>query len=210
MATSTPQLDQWTGEFGDVYVERNAATEQQIQARLRALTEISRLVEGDLPRTVLECGCNIGLNTRAFQRFLDAELFAVEPNAKAREIVLREGVLDESHLKAGALQALPFADASMDLVFTSGVLIHIHPDHLPAALDEMHRVSGKYLMMIEYFSQNPVSVQYRGHTDLLWKRDFGKAMLERHPDLLPIGCGFLWSRTTGLDDVTWWLFRKPR
>lgn len=209
MATRTPQLDHWTGEFGDTYVDRNAAQEEQVRNRLRALLEIFRSIEGDPPRSVLECGCNIGLNTRAFRRFLDAELFAVEPNAKAREIVLRDGVLDDAHLKDATLHGLPFADGSMDLVFTSGVLIHVHPDHLPTALDEMHRVSSKYVMMIEYFSQKPESVPYRDRTDLLWKRDFGKAMLERHPDLLPVGCGFFWSRLSGLDDVTWWMFRKP-
>lgn len=209
MAAKTPQLEQWTGEFGDAYVDRNAATEEQIRIRLKALIEIFRPIEGNLPKTVLECGCNIGLNTRAFRRFLDAELFAVEPNAKARSIVMKEGLLDAAHLKEATLQELPFADRSMEFVFTSGVLIHIHPDDLPRALDEMHRVSSRYLMMIEYFSQKPEGIPYRGHQELLWKRDFGKAMLERHPELVPAGCGFFWSHTTGFDDATWWLFRKP-
>lgn len=209
MAADTPQLEQWTGEFGNEYVNRNAAAEDQIRIRMRALTEIFRCLDGDPPKTILECGCNIGLNTRAFRRFLGAELFAIEPNAKAREIVLAEGVLDEAHLKEATLGALPFDDGTMEFVFTSGVLIHIHPDNLSTALDEMHRVSSKYLMMIEYFSQKPETIPYRGRDDLLWKRDFGKAMLERHPELITVDVGFFWSQTTGFDDATWWLFRKP-
>lgn len=209
MTPRNPQIDSWTGEFGDAYTARNAATEEQVRIRLKALVEIFRPLEGDRPRTILECGCNIGLNTRALRRFTDAELFAIEPNAKARSTVEGEGILDRDHLKEAVAQSLPFPDGSMDLVFTSGVLIHVHPDDLPAALDEMVRVSSKYLMMIEYFSQAPQSIPYRGRDDLLWKRDFGGDMLDRHADLVPLGCGFFWRRTTGFDDATWWLFRKP-
>ena len=204
----TRQLEHWTGEFGDAYVVRNAATEEQIRIRIRALTEIMRAIEGDPPRQILECGCNIGLNTRAFARFTDAELFAVEPNARARSKILEDCVLDAEHLYDATVESLPFPDHSIDFVFTSGVLIHVHPDHLPTALDEMYRVSSKYVMMIEYFSRDPEEISYRGQSELLWKRDFGGAMLDRKPSLLPIGCGFFWERTTGFGDATWWLFRK--
>ena len=209
MPPKNPQIESWTGEFGDAYTARNAASEEQVRIRLKALVEIFRLIDGDRPRRILECGCNIGLNTRALRRFTDAELFAIEPNATARAVLEDQGVLDGDHLADAVVQSLPFPDGSMDLVFTSGVLIHVHPDDLTAALDEMVRVSSKYLMMIEYFSQSPQSIPYRGRDDLLWKRDFGSDLLDRHPGLVPLGSGFFWRRITGFDDATWWLFRKP-
>lgn len=202
------QLDHWTGEFGDAYVARNPATDDNVRLRLRALAPILARMDGDPPRSILECGCNVGLNVRALQHLTRAEVFGIEPNRAAREVVMRDGILDATHLAEGSVGALPFPDASMDLVFTSGVLIHVAPDDLASAMREVHRVSRKYVLAIEYFSVKPEAVPYRGHTELLWKRDFGGAYLDLFPTLTPIDAGFLWSRTSGCDDATWWLFRK--
>jgi pseudaminic acid biosynthesis-associated methylase len=201
-------LDHWAGEFGDAYVARNPATEQNVRLRLRALAPILARLDGAPPRAILECGCNVGLNLRALRQLTDAELFAVEPNRSARESVLRDAVLDAGHLVEGSLSALPFGNESMDLVFTSGVLIHVPPAQLTGALHEVHRVSRRYVLAIEYFSPRPEAVTYRGHEGLLWKRDFGGAYLDLFPSLRTIDTGFLWSRTSGCDDATWWLFEK--
>jgi spore coat polysaccharide biosynthesis protein SpsF len=32
--------------------------------------------------------------------------------------------------------------------------------------------------------------------------------MDRFPDLQLVDYGFFWKRATGLDDATWWLFRK--
>jgi len=201
-------LGHWTGSFGDQYVGRNAATAEAVRTRLRMLAPIMARLDGAPPRSVLECGCNVGLNLRALHQLTGAELHAIEPNARARQTVLDDGVLDASRLHDATLARLPFADASIDLVFTSGVLIHVPPEDLARALQEMHRVSRQYLLVIEYFSVKPEAIEYRGQSGLLWKRDFGGAYLDLFPDLVTIDVGFLWRRTSGCDDATWWLFRK--
>ncbi len=205
---STPQLAAWTGAFGDAYVERNAPTPTIQRDRVRAFASILRHTDGDPPQSILECGCNVGLNLRALGAMSGAELFAIEPNARARATVLKDAVVEPTRLHEATLAALPFADRSIDLVFTCGVLIHVAPPDLDRALDEVHRVARKYVLAIEYFSQQPEEAPYRGHGGLLWKRDFGLAYLERFPDLSVIEVGFLWKPTSGWDDATWWLFRK--
>ena len=72
----------------------------------------------------------------------------------------------------------------------------------------MHRVSRRWILVSEYFSAKPESIHYRGRDDLLFKRDFGGFFLDRFNDLEVVDDGFLWSRTTGLGDATWVLFRK--
>jgi pseudaminic acid biosynthesis-associated methylase len=201
-------MHHWTGAFGDAYAERNAATAEAVQVRLRMFAPILARMDGDPPRSILECGCNIGLNLRALRQLSRAELHAVEPNAQARRRVVDDRVLELGQLHEATLGNLPFADASIDLVFTTGVLIHVPPDQLERALQEVYRVSRKYVLAVEYFSVKPETVEYRGHTGMLWKRDFGAAYLDLFGDLVPIDVGFLWDRTTGCDDSTWWLFRK--
>ncbi|MBX7195962.1 MAG: methyltransferase domain-containing protein [Sandaracinaceae bacterium] len=202
------QIDHWTGEFGNAYVARNPPSAHNVRLRTRALAPILARMDGEPPRSILECGCNVGLNLRALAQLTEAEIFGLEPNRSAREMVRRDGVLDPTHLVEGTLGAIPFPDASIDLVFTSGVLIHVPPAELTRAIEEVHRVSRRYVLAIEYFSPKPEAVPYRGHSELLWKRDFGGAYLDRFPSLVPIDTGFLWSRTSGCDDATWWLFRK--
>ena len=78
-----------------------------------------------------------------------------------------------------------------------------------ASYDEIFRVSSRYILCIEYFSPDPVTIHYRGHDDLLFKRDYGGLWLDWYPVLEHVADGFFWKRTTGLDNVNWWLFRKP-
>ena len=83
----------------------------------------------------------------------------------------------------GSAQVLPFEDNSFDVVFTSGVLIHISPEDLPKAMSEIHRCTRKYIWGMEYFSAKPTSINYRGHDHLLWKMNYAQEYLSRFPDL---------------------------
>lgn len=206
--TATAQLDAWRGDFGDDYVERNAPLDEVLRIRTRMWARFLDAMDAAPPQNILEVGCNIGLNLRALPRLTGAELHAVEPNDKARARLLADKVIPTANLRAGAGQKLPFPDASFDLVFTSGVLIHVHPDDLDAVCGEIHRVSRRWILCSEYFSTRPESIPYRGRDDLLFKRDFGGFYLDRFPDLECAASGFLWRRTTGLDDATWQVFRK--
>jgi len=199
------RLDFWRGNGGDQYIDRNPAN---MQARIALWLEIVKSLPTD-PRTVLEVGANIGQNIEAFSRVLDHDVIfhAVEPNEKAREYMITNNVLPRSKVFGGNAEALPFNDDSIDLVFTSGVLIHIHPDDLLRAYRDMYRVARRYIISIEYFSVEPREKVYRGEMGRLWTRDFGQLWLD-HFNMEPLGCGFAWKPLTGLDNLTWWVFKK--
>ena len=196
-------VDRWKSGFGDAYTERNRPSEEVIAQTAAALAGIWQHVTPP-PATVLEVGANVGRNIRALQRITTARLHAVEPNPTARtELVEVLGAVHDA-----TAEALPFADDSMDLVFTSGVLIHIPDDALGQALDELHRVAHRWVLSIEYFNPTPQTVDYQGHDGMLFKRDYGSLWLDRFHDLEHVANGFQWRRTTGQDNVNWWLFRK--
>src|SRR5262245_58103070 len=131
-------MHHWTGAFGNAYTDRNPPALEAVQTRLRMLAPILARLDGDPPRTILECGCNVGLNLRALRQLTRAELHAIEPNAHARKQVLDDRVLEPGQLHDATLARLPFTDASIDLVFTTGVLIHVPPEQLERALREVH------------------------------------------------------------------------
>ena len=118
-------------------------------------------------RSVLEVGCNRGHNLLALQH-LGYRVAGVEPNAYARGIA-RKALLT---VAGGDLYAIPYGDASFDLVFTCGVLEHVPPRLLDAALAEVVRVSRRYVLAVEYHADEDVEVVYRGKPAMLWKRDY--------------------------------------
>ena len=201
-----PQLKAWTGQFGDEYLDRNDYADWKIEPGKKAFR---RMLDGLHIASILEVGSNIGLNLL----FIDAlfksavKLYAVEPNSKAFD-----RLISQTHFrlaKAWNCDAfkLPLSDSSIDLVFTAGVLIHIAPDHLGQATDEVVRVAQKYVLCIEYFSHTPEEVLYRCEKGLLFKRDFGSFYLDRHPNLKCVKYGFLWQKEFKIfDNLTWWLF----
>ena len=69
-----------------------------------------------------------------------------------------------------------------------------------------HRVSKKYIITIEYFSDKPTEIEY-GDV-LLKKRDYGSIWLDNFSNISLVGYGFFWKRITGLDNVHWWIFEK--
>jgi spore coat polysaccharide biosynthesis protein SpsF len=206
--TSPKSLQFWSGQFGNDYTDRNSASLEAVRGRVRAWAQIFKAFGNDLPKSVLEIGPNVGMNLRALPAFFGPELYAIEPNAKARRVLIEDGVLPEAHLIEGFGHNIPLGDGAVELSFTSGVLIHVDPTLLDKTLDEIHRVSSKYIVCIEYFSPKPEVITYRDEQDLLFKNDFGGLYLDRFSDLELVDYGFFWKRMTSIDDANWWLFKK--
>ena len=91
-----------------------------------------------------------------------------------------------------------------DVSLIKGVLIHINPEMLPIVYDKLYAASKKYILICEYYNPAPVAINYRGHSDRLFKRDFAGEMLERYKD------GFCYKRDVAFpqDDITWFLLKK--
>lgn len=204
----TEQVEFWQGQFGNEYTKRNSAEGEQIQARTALWSNILRSTVGAPPQSFVEIGANLGLNLRALRNLTSAQLSAVEPNGSARERLVADQVVSKENVHDGIAANLPLPDGSADLAFTSGVLIHIHPDDLLASYREIHRVSRRYIVSVEYFSDQPTELNYRGNDGFLFKRDFGAFWVDNFSDLQLLDYGFAWKMATGLDNLTWWIFKK--
>lgn len=202
-------IEFWKGQFGDDYCVRNNFSRIELSQRITFWAKVlSKIHDETSLKKILEVGCNIGLNIESLKVLLDSEYFGIEPNEKARETAQKHGILDAAHLFNGSSRSLPFPDASFNFVFTSAVLIHVAPSELEISLREIHRVSDKYILCSEYFSDTPTEVAYRGHSGVLFKQDYGSLYLDLFPDLKLVDYGFEWRRVTGLDNMNWWLFKK--
>jgi pseudaminic acid biosynthesis-associated methylase len=193
------QLALWRSEFGRDYTDRNDVEKPERVETWR------RLLDGISPMRAVEVGCNIGWNLEYLRRIGVRELFAVEPQTYAVERARARA--PELGVLLGTAFDLPFKDGFADLVFTSGVLIHIAPADIPTAMAEMYRVSRRWIVAIEYDAPTEQAINYRGTNDSLWKRDHGGIWKSQYPSLqlrkrIELGA------SDGYDDCTAHLFEK--
>lgn len=201
------QLRYWRGAFGHEYIARNKISDIATQQRTYMWKEILSSID-EYPKSILEVGSNVGLNLKALSEVTDASLSAVEPNESARLELKKNKEIHLDGVYDGSARALPFDDSTFDFVFTCGVLIHIDPDDLFDSCAEIYRVSRRYILSIEYFSSEPLEKRYRGEKGLLFLRDFGSFWIDNFPEVSCLDYGFFWKKTTGLDNLTWFLFEK--
>lgn len=200
------QQNFWANNYAKDYMKKNSEFDRLLG--IEAWQKI--LVKADGIQTVIECGCNIGRNIGFLNKVLPtATKSVIEISKPAFEFVTQQYELDQSF--NGSILEASF-EKTFDLVFTMGVLIHIHPDDLLMNMHKIYNYSNKYILLGEYFNRTPVMIEYQGQEDKLFKRDFGKLFIENFPARL-VDYGFLWGHIydpAGFDDVTWWLFEKKK
>ena len=188
IAGQTAQTRVWQGEFGRAYTDRNTLEMAELDALWSRNYGVSRsainqmFLEG-IPRSAsfLEVGCNVGNQLLLLQAQGYTQLTGIELQSYA--LAGARSRLKNVALQQGSALALPFEDQTFDVVFTSGVLIHIAPDDLPRAMSEIHRCARHYIWGAEYFSPELTAVNYRGNDDLLWKMDYARKYLTLFDDL---------------------------
>ena len=156
----------------DLWNEYTDENQESIQESLSNFVYNASLVLG--AKKILEVGCNIGNNLNSFPS--DFCVFGMDMNEKALEKAkLRYPNFD---FKQGSITKIPFEDNYFDLVFTRGVLIHIHPDDVKTAMKELLRVSSKWIFNLEYFGEDNKMIKWKRGDDLLWYRDMEKRWIE--------------------------------
>ncbi len=185
----TSQTKIWSGEFGKEYNLRNTYTSIEEHNNSyydfygKSKDDLNNEILKVLPKNlkILEIGSNVGYQLASLQRYGYSELFGIEIQKECVE--KSKKIWSGINIIEGSGFDIPFKDNFFDLVFTNNVLIHISPKDINLVLDEMYRVTSKYIYGFEYYSENYQSVEYRSHKDLLWKTDFEALFLNRFKNL---------------------------
>ena len=191
MRKDNKQSQAWASEFGKEYTDRNMLTIEGIDVLYETRYGISRsdmnhqfLGYMDRNIRILEVGSNIGLQLQFLQKAGFKNLYGIEISPYAVE--LSKSLTKNVNIIQGYAQDIPFKDNYFDVVFTSGVLIHINPDEVQDIMREMYRCTMSFIWGFEYFSYDIQPIKYRGSketTDLLWKANFRRMFCELFPRL---------------------------
>jgi len=191
----------WAGEHGKDYVDRCQVTSE---SRKAIFEKIFRFNTKSF-RSVLEVGCNKGHNLDAIRGYGDYNVVGVEIN---KTLCTRPDIIN------GSAYDLPWQHDVFELTFTAGVLIHIPPGRLHEAMDEMRRVSKKYVMMIEYFAEKETGTKYQkdfNFQDGVWARPYGGIYQGHYPkdQLIASGkIGDIGDDGWGFSKCDYWIFEK--
>ena len=200
----TEQEEFWAGEFGKQYINRNNDF-KIIAGNINLFSKIIGKTEN--VKSIMEFGANIGLNLLAIKALLpNATFSAVEINKTAFSELSKK-----KWLKSYNKSILTFTtNEKYDLVFTKGVLIHINPNYLEEVYKKLYNYSIKYILIAEYYNPVPIEVNYRGHSEKLFKRDFAGELLKKYTDLKLVDYGFSYHLDPNFpqDDLNWFLLKK--
>jgi len=181
-------MEKWSGDFGKEYTDRNVFSLEELDTFYKSKygvtrTELNqRFLEGmDRSIRVLEVGSNVGNQLLCLQSMGFVNLYGIELQSYAVE--LSKARTKRINIIEGSAFDIPYKDGYFDLVFTSGVLIHINPSDIVWALREILRCTREYIWGFEYYADEHTEITYRGHKELLWKADYAKLYLQQFEDL---------------------------
>jgi len=183
------QEKQWAGKFGSDYTYRNPMS-------ISEMDELYKRYKGKITRTklnkeflkgisrkskVLEVGCNMGTQLALLQQIGFKNLTGIEINREAVE--LSKKYRKNIDIIQGSALDLPFKDNYFDLVFTSGLLMHISPKEVKKAIREIYRVSRKYIWELDYYAPKLTAITYRGSNKMVWKGDYLKMFQKEYKNI---------------------------
>ncbi len=205
MEYRTEQEKFWSEEFGEEYIKRNNNVNNNAN-NIALFTKI--LSKTDSVKSVIEFGANIGLNLQAIHSLLPlAEYSALEINKKAvTELKQYSWIKNVYSQSIYDFQI----DYQRDFTLIKGVLIHINPSYLSDVYEILYKTSKRYICIAEYYNPTPVEVDYRGHKEKLFKRDFCGEFLNKYNNVRLVDYGFVYHKDNYFpqDDITWFLLEK--
>ncbi len=189
--------ERWAGKLGDEYTIRN-----DTQDYTKRTSFWKNIEDKYNPKKVLEVGCNKGIQNILW--FDKARGYGIDVNEEALMYNLYDIPLWRCY---GSATDIPFKDNFFDLVFTCGVLIHIPPKEIEKAMKEIIRTSNKYVLAIEYCSEQEKERPFLGEMGITWERPYNYMYIKMGLEI--VEAGFL-TETDGFNDLSYYMFRKGK
>ncbi len=122
------------------YHDRNPIVRYANQRFLSTIASFLRSIQFD---SLLDAGCGEGVVLASIRNEVQARCYGLDLDYDRVHFAGKE--MTSNNFVNGDAQRLPFSDSSFDLVLLLEVLEHVgHPERV---LEEVHRVSGKYILL---------------------------------------------------------------
>lgn len=170
----------WEGLFGIEYTQRNMGQSGKYLEKygITRLEMNKEFLDMDKSIRICEVGCNVGGQLKLLHEMGFSHLYGIDVSTYALE-----NKYAGLNLIYGIAEDIPFKNNYFDLVFTSGLLIHISPDNLSRVMEEIYRCSSRFIWGFEYYDEQYRKITYREDVGL-WKCNFAQLYCALFPDLV--------------------------
>lgn len=206
--SSTLQEKFWKSSFGSNYISRHSKS-KWVKNNIFFFKTCFKKIKLNKIKSILEFGSNIGLNLMALNKLLKLKkIKAIEINE-----IAYNNLKKLQFVQAENVSALDYkSKEKYDLVLSKGFLIHVNPNKLKIVYKNLFnscKLNG-YILVAEYYNPTPVTVNYRGNKNVLFKRDFAGEMIKTFKKRIKlIDYGFIYHKDKHPQgDITWFLLQK--
>lgn len=151
-------------------------------------------------QSILEVGCNVGGNMQAIR--------SINRQLDIKGVDISYDACIEASLAGLDVEQVRAADVGVkwpqkfDLSATVGCLIHVGENEITDVMRSIVASSKRFVLAVEYAADETEGLDYRGHSERLWRRPFGQMYASL--GLKEVATGFL-GKDQGFDDCTFWL-----
>ena len=157
----------WSNSFGDAYTKRNAGL--QWRKRIPFWFDV---INATGVKSILEVGTNIGTNLKAIREAAPAVVaFGCDVNQTALQEAVDAGL---NIVESSVFDLDKWVEPKFEMTATVGMLIHVAPADIERAMRAIIASSKRYVLAVEYEDEKEVEVPYRGYSERLWRRPFGR------------------------------------
>lgn len=127
------------GEELEYYNQKDIWQQDIMPGQLEVIEKVQRIIQDLHIQSILDVGCGNGFFLNSLSK--DIQAVGMDISAEALKYVQRDKVI-------GSIDAMPFSDKKFEMVVCSDVLEHLNGEMFQAALTEIQRVAGKYVVLV--------------------------------------------------------------
>jgi len=186
----------WSGAFGDAYIGRSPHTGDEMNSLYQNLYGITRSELNSIYlrhmfrwSSILEVGCGVGVQLELLAKDGFTDLWGIDISKTAIDVARENPSLASvsANLMKGSVFDLPasIGDKKFDIVFTSGLLIHLQQEEMELAMEQIYNASSRYIWGFEYYTEAPTcnEIPYRGEDHALYKANYPCIYMNKYPEL---------------------------
>ena len=152
MTTEKELWKNWDEEkhYGELFYKRAVGESPEMQSSGAA----SRVIKGFYTshESLLDVGCGAGHYLKSLRKIVDENInyTGVDPTSYYIELA-QKAYGGSANFKVGSIFDIPFDDNSFDIVMCNNVVMHLPPENIQKAFDELIRVARKKVVIRAMF-----------------------------------------------------------
>ena len=122
------------------------------------------------PRNVLETGCNWGRELKHLQGL--TKIYGIDLSSE--KISRAKAYIPDGIFRVADASQIPYMSNRFEMVYSSGVFAHTSPEFIESIMDEIYRVSSKYVLLVEYAGSHLSKNTVGNCKQNTWIHDYNK------------------------------------